>query len=132
MGIDISQKAIWNAIAVADKKNLLLKYPKFRVGDGGLNVVRPGEFFDLIWAHSVLTHLPIEVVTTLFRDLSQLDFSEFYFTYKEAVAYQRSGLKQFQYSPQELMRIAEENNLKAEAIPEEWPAGQKTMKVTKA
>ncbi len=86
--------------------------------------------FNLIWAHSVLTHTPEDVAEEFFKDLSEMTFGAFFFTYKHAdEGYRRSGLKQFQYSPTRFGEMARKNGLKAKPVDVRWPAGQRTMMV---
>lgn len=128
-GIDISLKAIINCIDLVEKEGLESKKPLFINGDGTFSPVGTSRF-NLIWAHSVLTHLPPDIIENIFTDLSKMAFGEFVFTYKHHVEPRRSGLKQFQYNPGFFKDLAASVNLTADSIPFEWPAGQKTMKVT--
>lgn len=128
LGIDISRKAVKCAIKYCVDYGLFTRYPAFKQTNGGLEAVK-GKQFDFIFAHSVFTHLPPEIVAQIFSDLSEMDFGEFWFTFKQADAPQRSGLKQFQFSVESLQSAAHNYGLKAEPFPYEWPAGQKTMKI---
>lgn len=126
LGIDISE----SAIKCASEREWRGKEPEFIRGDGTLTAAK-GRKFDFIFAHSVLTHLPPDCVHGLFKDLAAMEFGQFFFTYKESKQAQRSGLKQFQYPKAWLANTAKLYGLKAEADPMEWPAGQKTMRVTR-
>lgn len=121
-GIDISEKAI-------DQCRSLGLDAEFIHGDGSLKPVK-NKPFNLIWAHSVLTHTPEDVAEEFFKDLSEMTFGAFFFTYKHAdEGYRRSGLKQFQYSPTRFGEMARKNGLKAKPVDVRWPAGQRTMMV---
>jgi SAM-dependent methyltransferase len=126
VGVDISARAIESCLAHNLEKGACFA-PSL---DGRLP--QTGWPRDFIWSHSVITHLPPDVVHQLFSDLATLEFGQFFFTYKEAKQTQRSGLKQFQYPKAWLANTAKLYGLKAEADPMEWPAGQKTMVVRRA
>lgn len=127
-GVDISKQAIKRALSIAMHEKWGDKEPTFIVGDGSLMSVKD-KAFNIIFSHSVLTHTPWDIAEALFKDLSEMAFGAFFFTYKRAEAYQRSGLKQFQYNPAELAKMARDNGLQAVEIDLTWPAGQKTMRV---
>lgn len=127
-GIDISQSCYDSCVDMVEREGLKDKKPSFALGDGAFKPVT-GARFNLIWAHSVLTHLPPDIIENLFKKLSGMRFKEFVFTYKFHVEPRRSGLKQFQYDPGFFKALAASVNLIAEPVPFEWPAGQKTMKV---
>ncbi len=128
VGVDISESAIAHCqktLGNTDKGVTFAHRP-----DGRINCGDP-IYFHFIWAHSVATHLPPQNISQLFSDLTEYDhgFGQFFFTYKAALQNQRSGLKQFQYSPAWLIKEALRFGLKAETDPMEWPAGQRTMRV---
>lgn len=126
-GMDISPVALECAALYIRTHNMAYKAPRLVLGGG--KIAGAGDKFDFIWSHSVITHLPMEIVQEIFSDLSEMEFQEYCFTYKEHAKPRRSGLKQFQYSPQSLIDCAFNYGLKAEKLPVEWPAGQKTMRV---
>lgn len=124
VGIDISAEAIKHCRAIeTDKK------PTFIHGDGSLKPAIPLSPFNIIFAHSVFTHLPADVIETIFQDLSKIGFGEFCFTYKSASAVTRSGLKQFQFPPSFFVGLARKYGMDGEVVPFDWPAGQKTFRV---
>ncbi len=124
VGCDISPEAIKHAGQACGSID---KAPGFITSGSGAMPVNKLWYFDFIWAHSVLTHLPPDCVRQLFKTLAEMSFGQFFFTYKYADISRRSGLKQFQYNTGALMDVAREYGLKAETDPMEWPAGQKTM-----
>lgn len=127
LGMDISQ----SAIEECGKRDYGDRTPLFMYSPTGRFPVEKKWKFHFIFAHSVLTHLPPEIVEQLFFDLSQMEFGIFLFTYKPAQENRRSGLKQFQYLPSWLISTASKYGLLATPDPMEWPAGQKTMWVAK-
>lgn len=127
VGMDISE----SAVAHCYQHNYAEKTPLFiRSPDGRLPSLQKWQF-NLIWSHSVVTHLPPEHLSLLLEDLSQMTFDAWYFTYKQSKANQRTGLKQFSYSPEWMGEEAKKYGLEATTDPMEWPAGQKTMRVTR-
>lgn len=130
VGIDISPAALAHARGLAETEGWADRAPRFVRGDGSLAVVRDHRF-DFIWAHSVFTHLPAELIHGVFADLATMDFGEFAFTYKYREEARRSGLKQFQYPPGFFVAAARAVGLLAETLPDAWPAGQRTMRVWK-
>lgn len=128
VGIDISEAAIDNCRKLIHKLFLTDKEPLFKVESGGLASVQYLPFH-MIWAHSVFTHLPEDAIDNIFWYLSRMAFGEFCFTYKQSDAPRRSGLKQFQYPISYLSQMAARHGLGCEALPVDWPAGQKTARV---
>lgn len=126
IGADISE----SAIDACRSKDWGQKMPIFSHCDGGWPVWRGT--CDLIWSHSVITHLPPEVVRALFSSLESMIFGQFFFTYKQGEDNARTGLKQFAFSSKWLIKTAAQHGLKAESDPMVWPAGQRTMRVTRA
>ena len=131
-GVDISQQAIAECWSLVDDTDMANKTPTFRWSQDGLMGLQDDSKPDFIWAHSVFTHLPSVQVSLLFDEISGMDFTAFCFTFKRLDAgYRRSGLKQFQYGIDTLIEMAKDHGLKAEFLAHwEWPAGQKTMRVT--
>lgn len=133
-GLDISAGAIGECMKLAQAEGWGQRSPRFVYGDGSLFDAKVYGPFTRIWAHSVLTHLPPEIVTALFEDLSEMEFAEFCFTFKglhqlDPQRNHRTGLKQFKYRIDWLIEQAEKQGLKAQPLPRVWPAGQQTMRV---
>jgi len=78
-GIDISPKALECAAHYLKAHNMIDKMPHLVLAGGQISAA--GEKFDFIWSHSVVTHLPMEIVQDIFLDLSTMEFQEwcFYF-----------------------------------------------------
>lgn len=131
-GVDISEQAIANCWDLVDRTELSDKTPTFRWSQDGMMGLQHDSKTDFVWAHSVFTHLPVEIVQQLLDEISALEFTAFCFTFKRLdTGYRRSGLKQFQYGIDTLAEMAGNAGLQAEFLEHwEWPAGQKTMKVT--
>jgi SAM-dependent methyltransferase len=127
-GIDISPAALAHARQLGEDEGWAERSPRFIHGTGGFAGLRH-RAFDFIWAHSVFTHLPADVIQGLFAGLAVREFGEFAFTYKRHDQPRRSGLKQFQYPPEFFVDAAQAVGLHAEELPDVWPAGQKTMRV---
>lgn len=130
LGLDVSGAVLEHARILATMEGWISKNPIMTKGDGTLARVREIGFKpDLIWAHSVVTHLPPELVHGLLVELAQMDFVAFYFTYKPAPEPRRSGLKQFQYPASWFVTASRGLGLEAAEDPKVWPASQRTMKV---
>ena len=128
VGVDISRGALAHVRRLAATEGWIDRAPRFFQGFGSLASVREHPF-DVVWAHSVFTHLPAELIQGVLAGLATMDFGEFAFTYKYREAARRSGLKQFQYPPEFFVDAAQAVGLRAEELPDVWPAGQKTMRV---
>lgn len=128
-GVDISPKALQHARKVAKQEGWIDRSPQFVHIHG--TAFDLGQKFDIVWAHSVFTHLPEwairEVVETVKAHLAP--GGKFLFTYKRAKQPQRSGLKQFQYPIQTFEQIANEFGMKARGLSKMWPATQATAEV---
>jgi len=130
-GMDISASVLAHCIDLLAAPFISEKKPRLIQGDGSLKPVKDYSF-DYIWAHSVVTHLPPDIVKELFNDLSSMLFGEFSFTFKLSTeGINRTGLKQWAYPIKWFVDSAAEYGLKAEYIGVEWPAGQKTMRVVR-
>lgn len=130
IGIDISPGVLNHAMDLGVREGWAERLPRFLLGDGTLAEVRAlGVQPDMIWAHSVLTHLPPEIVRALLEEVAGFQFQAFLFTFKFRPEPFRSGLKQFQYPPSWFQSEAQRVGLAAEELPKVWPAGQRTMRV---
>lgn len=129
MGVDISGAAIAHAVHLSEDEGWAEKNPAFLRGDGTLSGLRGP--FDLVWAHSVFTHLPEELIQKVIEGFARLEAPQFLFTYKLSDTPMRTGLKQFSYPPEFFMGLAKKYNLRAETLDNRWPAKQRTMRVWK-
>lgn len=130
-GIDISKKALKYAIGLSESEGWADRKPKFLLGDGTLAAAK-GSVFDYVFAHSVFTHLPDWQIEKMIHNVAKIVRCKFAFTYKFASQPRRSGLKQFQYSVSFFKNIAESAGFSTEDHPKRWPAGQRTIVLTKA
>ncbi len=128
VGVDISPAAINHTQDLGWKEGWATKCPTLLKGDGTLSVVKDMAF-DIIWAHSVFTHLPEHYIAAILDDMRDMKFRAFYFTYKYSECPRRSGLKQFQYPPAFFAEIARDYGMRAETLTERWPASQRTMRI---
>lgn len=127
-GIDISDGALAHAMKLAQEEGWASKHPTFLL-NGDINLV--GSRFDMIWAHSVFTHLPPQQVETMIENASErLDRGgKFLFTHKQAATTQRSGLKQFQYPISWFEKTAQKYGLRCEVPGVQFPAGQHVVRL---
>ena len=130
-GVDIAEGLLDAAEALSEEEGWDIRAPEFILSRGGLRCLSGGIRYDVVWAHSVFTHLPPGIIQEILTDLSGMGFGAFFFTYRHADLPRRSGLKQFQYPAAWLMEHAEDVGLKAEPIDYVFHA-QRTMKVVRA
>lgn len=136
-GVDISPKALAYAAQLAADEGWLNRAPEFILidtADGTLNALRGHAPFDMIWSHSVLTHLPADSINSLVGslDVVMAHRARYFFTYKLGKKSERTGLKQFRYSPEFLASLAASNGFSFQAHPKMWPASQRTGLITRA
>ncbi len=127
-GIDISKKALRHAVELAYSEGWADRKPRFLI-NSDLDL---DQRFDFLWAHSVFTHLPDWQIEKMIINASIIVRNKFAFTYKFANQPQRSGLKQFQYCVSFFEGIAKSVGFETEDYPKNWPAGQRTIVLTKA
>ena len=126
-GIDISKKALAHAMGLAYSEGWADRKPKFLI-NSDLDI---DQRFDFLWAHSVFTHLPDWQIEKMIINASIIVRNKFAFTYKVAARPQRSGLKQFQFNVGFFEGIAKSVGFETEDHPKRWPAGQRTIVLTK-
>lgn len=127
-GIEISFDAFIHCINMAKADGLREKMSVFVRGDGTLERVKL-DSFDYVWAHSVFTHLPPDIIEQMFRTLSVMDFGQFFFTHKQSIENKRTGLKQFSYDPNWFRTIAHPHGMIVDQVDYDFPAGQHVMRV---
>lgn len=125
VGCDISEECLKHAQRLSIEEGWASKRPLF-IQDGSLDWI-PGEF-DFIWAHSVFTHLPEQVIDKLVENAAKImnDGAKFLFTYKRCQSATRTGLKQWCYPFGFFERVAERYGLTAQPLNFIWPASQRT------
>lgn len=126
-GIDISPKALQYATWLSESEGWADRKPTFLINsDIGLD-----EEFDFLFAHSVFTHLPDWQIEKMICNAAKIVRHKFAFTYKCTEQPNRSGLKQFQYPVSFFAAIAKIAGFHTEDHPKRWPAGQRTIVLTK-
>ncbi len=126
-GIDISEKALIYARHLARIEGWGKRNPKFLINSD----LKFNKDFDFLWAHSVFTHLPDKQIEKMILNAADIVRYKFAFTYKIAEKPQRSGLKQFQFPVSFFKKIAKKAGFTLEDNPTRWPAGQRTIVLTK-
>ena len=126
-GIDISKKALNYAIELSRSEGWQERKPTFLINSD----IDLDQGFDFLWAHSVFTHLPDWQIEKMIVNAAKITRYAFAFTYKFSVKPNRSGLKQFQFGPTFFEGIAKNVGFITEDYPERWPAGQRTILLTK-
>lgn len=135
-GADISPKALDHARQLAFDEEWAQRLPEFvRIDamDGTLKTLQHAAF-DMIWSHSVWTHLPAEAIDALLGTLDAVmaPGARYFFTYKRGDGATRTGLKQWKYSPVYLSRLSAAHGFKFQALDKVWPASQRTGLITRA
>lgn len=125
-GVDISEEALAHASQLSAEEGWSEWSPEFIQIDGHLD--RITRRFDMIWAHSVFTHLPQEQIEVIIGSLNRIlsEQGKFLFTYKRGSEPERTGLKQWRYSWAFFEIMAERHGLKATSSEMVWPASQRT------
>ena len=126
-GIDISKKALRHAVELALSEGWADRKPQFIINAD----VNLDDTFDFMWAHSVFTHLPDWQIEKMICNAAKIVRHKFAFTYKCTEQPNRSGLKQFQYPVSFFAAIAKIAGFHTEDHPKRWPAGQRTIVLTK-
>lgn len=100
-GIDISPKAIEFGKQLIKQEGLVVKQPRLLVSKNKDLTFREfdGEIFDYLLAQSVFTHIKPESIYECFQNIGGImsRASVFFFTFKEALAFKQTGLKDFRY-----------------------------------
>jgi SAM-dependent methyltransferase len=125
-GVDISPDALAYARALSGTEGWASREPRFELIEGtSVGVEGP---FDIVWAHSVFTHLPEWAISQLVASIRQVMSSKglFLFTYKETPKLNRSGLKQFQQSRAYFEQLAHANEFQFKKLDMVFPASQRT------
>lgn len=124
VGVDISAERIaqgrdlMRAAGIPEER-----YETHVVSDCRLEVLQ-GRQFDLVWASSVLTHMPSEDIQVMFRSIHNLLDSEgrYFFTFAEASERKRKSIKDFWYPREDIERFAREAGFSL-AFHDDWEIG---------
>ena len=132
VGVDISEAALAHAKELAVTEGWIAKGPVFLI-NGDLSGLEQHGPFDFMWAHSVFTHLPPQQIEVMISNAAKIlaTGGKFLFTYKPGDRQHRSGLKQFQFPSGFFVELGNKSGLKGEAIAQQWPAGQRTIRLVK-
>ncbi len=128
-GMDIST----NVLIEARKRVNDNRDPQFIQGKGDLKFVKC-RHFDMIWACSVLPHMPPDAIEVLFENLSNwpiISFGVFYFTYSESDELKQTAWNNFNYTSKWFIRHANRMDMNAELLDLKWLKGHCIMKVWK-
>lgn len=138
LGVDISKQVLDEGERRIQKNGLAVKKPRLHhIPEGSLDALK-GERFDIIWAQSVLTHMPPDDIKRLFRNIRchMNEKTIFYAT----VARNEEGIRQkrfkdWMYDVEFLRKESGDCGLHLDIMPDwkhpEDPAGKDTlMKLT--
>ena len=132
-GIDLSPAAIERGRTLVRDEGLLDKRPRLLVNRRLDFRAFDGERFDVLLAHSVFTHLPVEHIEECLGNVGRVMHrtSRFYFTFMPAGRRRRVGLKNFRY-PQSLFEDLAGTHGFALSLEEDYehPTGQRMVSLT--
>jgi SAM-dependent methyltransferase len=126
VGVDISPAALEYARSLSRSEGWAERLPTFVLIEGtSVGVEGP---FDIVWAHSVFTHLPDWAISQMVASIREVlaPRGTFLFTYKELPNLNRSGLKQYQQPMSFFEEVARSHGLTAEKLDMRFPAKQRT------
>jgi SAM-dependent methyltransferase len=130
-GVDISPAALEHAKTLSVAEGWVVKQPRFLL-NGDLDF--EGEF-DMLWAHSVFTHLPPQQIDVMIKNAAKLlkPNAKFLFTFKQAkgAAPVRTGLKQFATPANFFATIGSRHGFRSEPLSYVFPAHQNTIRLTR-
>jgi SAM-dependent methyltransferase len=116
-GIDISPAAILSAQQTVAESGLGAKLPYLTVVEDLTFSFLPSAHFDVVHAHSVFSHSPLDVIEQCFAHLARIlePDGAFYFTYNRAEGRERSTLgEDWYYRTETLLDAARRHGLQAE------------------
>ena len=109
-GVDISAERLSKGKTVLSEKGISSdRYDVIVVRDCNLRELE-GQRFDMVWAKSVLTHMPLDDIRVMLASLRPLlnDRAHVFFTFAEREKIVRKNVKDFYY-PRDVLRNACEN-----------------------
>lgn len=131
-GVDISANRLKKGRKVMDAAGIPENvYQSICVADCELRELSSRQF-DIVWAQSVLTHMPEADIRMMLRSIKPLmsDGAAFYFTFAPAKERRRANIKDFWYPEGEIRRICEYYGY-VFTIENDWPGvGDAMAKLT--
>jgi len=121
-GVDVSSECLALAEARVASVGLSGKRPVFLHLPGGSLAPLDGRQFDVIWAQSVLTHMPPDLIATLFAAVRRMlrPDADFFATFAYADKPRgQSRVKNFEYHTRDLQALAFQAGLEATLV-ESW------------
>ena len=136
-GIDISPKAVECGKQLVEQDGLFEKHPRLMVSrNKDLKFEEfEGEVFDYLLAQSVFTHLKPVHIEECFQHIGQImnQDSVFFFTFKEALKFKHTALKDFCYPFSFFQSLAAQYGFDINNCSEDYkhPRGQHMVKISK-
>lgn len=126
VGVDISAERIEQGRGLLEAAGIPKeRYEAHVVSDCRLEVLR-GRHFDIVWASSVLTHMPPEDIRVMFKAIHDLIAPEgrYFFTFAESGTGQRKrkNIKDFWYPRADIEKFASEANFSL-TFHDDWNTG---------
>ena len=137
VGFDISANAVAYARQLVSDEGLQEKEPRILINaQQNLRFAEfAGEQFDVVFAHSVFTHLKPEHIEECFLHVGRImtENGRFFFTYNVADAFVQTGPKAFRYPAVFFESLSEETGFALSDVSGSYkhPRGQRMMMVSK-
>jgi SAM-dependent methyltransferase len=135
-GIDISPEILRAALDTLAKYDLQAKLPRLFLVDDLKLAFLPDHAFDVVHAHSVFSHSPLEVIDECLAHVERImaPHGFFDFTFHATARSEHDVLREdFYYRPETLMRLAARHGLRARLM-DDWERGrhpQSRLRVTR-
>lgn len=136
-GIDISPEILLAALDAISEYGLQAKLPRLFLVDDLKLAFLPDHAFDVVHAHSVFSHSPLEVIDECLAHVERVmaPHAFFDFTFHATARSEHDALREdFYYRPETLMRLAARHGLHARLM-DDWERGphpQSRLRVTRA
>jgi ubiquinone/menaquinone biosynthesis C-methylase UbiE len=135
-GIDISPDILVAALGTISEYSLQAKLPRLTLVDDLKFSFLPDHAFDVVHAHSVFSHSPLDVITECLQHVGRImaPGGFFDFTFHATARSEHQVLREdFYYRPETLIRVAARCGLHARLM-EDWERGphiQSKLRVTR-
>ena len=134
VGIDISPDILLASHAIVNERRLHHKIPYLHlVGDLKLDFL-PESYFDVVHAHSVFTHSPIEVIEECLGHVGRVMRPQGFFDFTYFAASERAydrHREDFYYRSEQLVALAQEYGFRVEVMGD-WAYSQPKLRLRRA
>lgn len=127
-GTDIAPSVLASAKAVVAERHLESKNPTLLLVDEMSLTVLADRSFDVIHAHSVFTHLSLDIIDACVATAARLLKPEGFFDFTYLAGSGNVKLEDFYYQPDQLEEIAQSHGFRAERMGD-WQYSQQKMRL---